>query len=51
MERMRACCAIWECKDRAGRFKALRSGVRRRTEWIEFVKMRVFCSGWWRRRA
>jgi hypothetical protein len=41
MERMRAFCAIWECRACAGRLRFWSIGVSRRTECIEFVNIRV----------
>ena len=41
MDLMRAFCAIWECKAWAGRLRFWSMGVRRRTAWIEFVKIKV----------
>lgn len=41
MERMRAFWIIWECRECAGMLRVWSMGVRRRTEWMELVKMRV----------
>jgi len=41
IDRIRAFWAIWECRAWAGIFRFCSMGVRRRTEWIEFVKISV----------
>ena len=51
MDRMRAFCAIWEWSACAGRLRFCNNGVRRLTECIEFVKIRVRWFGWYRSRA
>jgi len=51
MERRRAFCGIWECKELGARERFWRREESRRTEVMELVKIRVRAGRWWRRRV
>ncbi len=51
IERRRAFCGIWECKELGARERFWRKEESRRTEVMELVKIRVRAGRWWRRRV